>query len=58
LIRGSKLEQILKSGENWVGLSSVGQMDWLLDLETLVAQSMNWQMNKGQLENLHESLSG
>ena len=57
LIRGSKLEQILKSGENWVGLSSVGQMDWLLDLETLVAQSMNWQMNKGQLENLHESLS-
>ena len=58
LIRGSKLEQILKAGENWVGLSSVGQMDWLLDLETLVAQSMNWQMNKGQLENLHESLSG
>ena len=58
LIRGSKLEQILKSGENWVGLSSVGQMDWLLDLETLVAQSMNWQMTKGQLENLHESVSG
>ena len=54
LIRGSMLEDILKKGENWKGLSEIGQMEWLLDLETLVAQSMNWQMTKGQLENLHE----
>ena len=54
LIRGSMLEQILKDGEQWTGLSDIGQMNWLLDLETMIAESMNWRMTKGQLENLHE----
>ena len=58
LIRGSILEQILKDGEQWTGLSDIGQMNWLLDLETLVAESMNWRMTKGQLENLHEKKTG
>ena len=54
LIRGSMLEQILRDGEQWTGLSDIGQMNWLLDLETMIAESMNWRMTKGQLENLHE----
>lgn len=50
LIRGSALEQILQKGENWKGMSEIGQMNWLLDLETMIAESMNWRMTHGQLE--------
>lgn len=58
LIRGSKLEEIMKDGENWTGLSKIGQMDWLLDLETMIAQSSEWRMKGGQLENLENKLTG
>lgn len=58
LLQGSELMEILKSAESWKSLSEIGQMDWLLDLETLVAQSMGWKMSQGQLENLHEKKTG
>lgn len=58
LIRGSALEAILKEADNWKGLSDIGQMNWLLDLETMIAESMNWRMTYGQLENQEEKLTG
>lgn len=40
LIRGSRLEQILKSAENFNGMSKVQQMEWLKELEQQAAQAV------------------
>lgn len=40
LIRGSRLEQILKSAENFNGMSKVQQMDWLKELQQQAAQAV------------------
>lgn len=40
LIRGSRLEQILKSAENFDGMSKVQQMDWLKELQQQAAQAI------------------
>lgn len=40
LIRGSRLEQILKSAENFDGMSKVQQMDWLKELQQQAAQAV------------------
>lgn len=40
LIRGSRLEQILKSSENFDGMSKVQQMDWLKELQQQAAQAV------------------
>ena len=42
LIRGSKLEQILKDSENFNGMSKVQQMEWLKDLEQQAAQAVTY----------------
>jgi hypothetical protein len=44
MITGSELEDVLKSAENWKGLSELGKMNWLSELETQVAQAMAWMM--------------
>ena len=51
LLKGSELENLLKSSEGFKGLSEIGQVKWLEDLETMIAQSMEWKMKGGQLEN-------
>ena len=58
LINGSTLVNILKSAEGWDAMSEIGQMDWLSTLETMVAESMNWRMTHGQLENRPNVKSG
>ena len=42
LIRGSKLEEILKDSENFNGMSKVQQMEWLKDLEQQAAQAVTY----------------
>ena len=52
MITGSELEDVLKSAENWKGLSELGQMRWLRELETQVAQAMAWMTGYRQLETI------
>jgi hypothetical protein len=47
LLKESDLLEVLKTGEQWSGLSELDQMNWLKDLETLVAESMSWRMGYG-----------
>ena len=42
LIRGSRLEQILKSSENFEGMSKVQQMEWLKELQQQAAQAVTY----------------
>lgn len=52
LVRGSKLEEILKESENFKGLSEIGKMEWLADLNTNVAQALSYLKVGRQLEAL------
>ena len=40
LIRGSRLEQILKNAEGFQGMSKIQQMDWLKELQQQAAQAI------------------
>lgn len=40
LVRGSKLEQILKNAEGFQGMSKIQQMDWLKELQQQAAQAV------------------
>ena len=42
LVRGSKLEQLLKESEGFLGMSKIQQMDWLKELQSQAAQAVNY----------------
>ena len=52
LIRGSKLEEILKRSETFSGLSEIGQMEWLKELNANVASALAYLKVGRQLEDL------
>jgi hypothetical protein len=52
LVRGSRLEQLLKGGEGYEGLSNIGKMKWLEELTDLIAQSLGYLELGRQLEDL------
>jgi hypothetical protein len=52
LIRGERLEELLKSAEGFEGLSKIGQMEWLKDINTSIAQALAYLQTGRQLENL------
>lgn len=52
LIRGSKLEEILKKSETFSGLSEIGQMEWLKELNANVASALAYLKVGRQLEDL------
>ena len=42
LVTGSELEELLKSKDGFKGMSELGQMNWLNDLNKNVAQALSW----------------
>ena len=52
LLKGSELEQLLKSSEGWQGLSDAAKMKWLEELETQVAQAVGYLSLSRQLEDI------
>lgn len=52
LVRGSKLEEILKKSETFEGLSEIGQMEWLKELNANVASALAYLKVGRQIENL------
>ena len=52
LVTGSELEQLLKQGEGWQALSAEGKMNWLSDLETMVAEAVGYLYLSRQLEKI------
>ena len=52
LIRGSRLEEVLQKAENFSGLSAIGKMEWLKDLETNIASALSYLRVGRQIEDL------
>ena len=52
LLKGSELEQLLKSSDAWQGLSAEGKMKWLEELEKMVAQATGYLSLSRQLEDI------
>lgn len=52
LIRGSRLEEILKKTETFEGLSAISQMEWLKELNANVASALAYLKVGRQLEDL------
>ena len=52
LVKGSELETLLKSTEGWSGLSEVGQMNWLQELQNIVALGFAYLSSNRQIKNL------
>jgi hypothetical protein len=52
LIRGRRLEELLKSADGFDGMSKLKQMDWLNELNNNVAQALAW-LEGGALQNLY-----
>lgn len=52
LVHESELENLLKTTEGWEGLSQIGQMEWLKELNTLVSEGMAYISMSRQLEDL------
>ena len=58
LIQGSQLAALLKSQEGFQGLSELGRMQWLEELEDLVAQSIGYLSNNRQVEQVGSLKAG
>ena len=52
LIRGSRLEQILKNADNFSGLSVIGQQEWWKEFNAMVAEALAYLELGRQLEDL------
>lgn len=52
VITGSQLENVLQNSDNWSGLSELGRMQWLEELNQQVAQAISYLMTGRQLEYL------
>jgi hypothetical protein len=40
LVRGSRLEQILRDSENFTGMSEIAKMEWMNDTNNMIAQAL------------------
>jgi hypothetical protein len=52
LITGSRLEDILKSAEGFAGLSEIGKMEWLSEIERQIAEALAYLKTGRQLEDI------
>ena len=52
LVRGSRLEEILKSTDGYSGLSEIGKMEWLNDTNNMIAQALAYLEIGRQLEDI------
>lgn len=52
LVRGSRLEEILKDADNFAGLSAIGQMEWWTDMNGMIAQALAYLEVGRQLEDI------
>lgn len=52
LIRGSRLETILKNSENFGGLSAIGQQEWWKEMNTMIAEALAYLELGRQLEDI------
>ena len=52
LITGSRLEDILKNAEGFIGLSEIGKMEWLSEIERQIAEALAYLKTGRQLEDL------
>lgn len=52
LIRGSRLETILKNSENFSGLSAIGQQEWWKEMNTMIAEALAYLELGRQLEDI------
>lgn len=52
LITGSRLEDILKSAEGFIGLSEIGKMEWLSEIERQIAEALAYLKTGRQLEDI------
>lgn len=52
LVRGSRLEEILKNEENFSGLSVIGKQEWWVDMDRKVAEALAYLEVGRQIENL------
>ena len=40
LVRGSRLEEILRNSENFSGMSEIAKMEWLNETNNMIAQAL------------------
>ena len=52
LIRGSKLEEILKDSANFAGMSEIAKMEWMKDTNNMIAQALAYLEIGRQLEDI------
>lgn len=52
LITGSRLEEILKNAEGFIGLSEIGKMEWLSEIERQIAEALAYLKTGRQLEDI------
>jgi hypothetical protein len=52
LITGSRLEDILKNAEGFIGLSEIGKMEWLSEIERQIAEALAYLKTGRQLEDI------
>ena len=53
LVSGTRLEEILRSEANWEGLSQLGKMNWLNELNMTIAEGLAWTNGGGALRTLY-----
>ena len=52
LVRGSRLEELLKSADAYQGMSEIGKMEWLNETNNLIAQGLSYLEVGRQLEDI------
>ena len=52
LIRGSRLEELLKNAEGFQGMSTIKQMEWMKDTNNMIAQALAYLEIGRQLEDI------
>ena len=52
LVRGSRLEELLKSSEGFEGMSQLARMEWMNDTNSMIAQGLAYLETGRQLEDL------
>ena len=52
LVRGSRLEELLKSSEGYKGMSEIAKMEWMNDTNKLIAQALAYLEIGRQLEDI------
>ena len=52
LVRGSRLEEILKNSDNFTGMSEIAKMEWLNDTNNMIAQALAYLEIGRQLEDI------